>query len=306
VFGPRSRTLLMGLGLLGACTRANPAYRIHAYPEDAADSPPETAEPDAATPDRSSPDVETREDLGAPADLVELTPDLGGPDLAADLGPDLGPDSGVSSTGLVAHWRFDEGTGTSVADATGNGNTGATRGGPVWTTGFPAAKFSNPGALVLDGEDDYVEITIKSVPANAAAKTLALWFKASNPTAIPIRNLVALINDTTDVGIQLGLDQGRVAAWFYGAAMPLVNAPSPVDGNWHHAAYVFDGNVHRIYLDGARMASTPAIPKTGTMNRARLGTYQVPDEMFAGTIDDVRIYARALGDAEVAALWNGQ
>jgi hypothetical protein len=296
----------MGLGLLGACTRANPAYRIRAHPEDAADSPPEAPEPDAATPDRSSTEVQTMNDLGAPADLGQLTPDLGIPDLASDLAADLGEDSGVSSSGLVAHWRFDEGTGTTLADATGNGNTGAARGGPIWTTGFPAAKFSNPGALVLDGEDDYVEVAIKSIPTNEATKTLSLWFKASNPTAIPIRNLVALINDTTDVGIQLGLDQGRVAAWFYGAAMPLVNASAPVDGNWHHAAYVFDGNVHRIYVDGARMASAPAIPKTGTMNRARLGTYQVPDEMFAGTIDDVRIYARALGDAEVAALWNGQ
>jgi hypothetical protein len=118
--------------------------------------------------------------------------------------------------------------------------------------------------------------------------------------------MVALFNDTTDVGIQLGFDQGRLAAWYYGLPTPLLNAGAKVDGNWHHAAYTFDGKTHRLYYDGKLASSVDSMPGAGAMNRTRLGTYQVPDEMFAGTIDDVRIYSRPLSDAEVMALGSGQ
>jgi hypothetical protein len=307
VIGPRVGALLMGLGLVGACTRSNPAYRIGARAEDGAEVP--GLAPDALSSDRpSSPaDALAREDLSPideaplPADLAPPAPDR------VDPAPDLSPDAGVSSTGLVARWRLDEGSGTTVADSSGSGNTGTTRGGPIWASaGFPSASFSNPGALVLDGVDDYVEVTVKSIPGNAAPKTMCAWFKANNANAMLIRNLVTLINDTSDLGIQLGILSGRVAAWFYGLPFALVNAPNQVDGNWHHAAYTYDGRTHRIYYDGKLEASIDAIPVSGPITHVRLGTYQVPDEMFAGTLDDVRIYARPLSDAEVMALWNGQ
>jgi hypothetical protein len=303
----------MGLALLG-CTRANPAYWTAVHDEDAADSPPQLA-PDAA-PTAPLPDVALSADLPAPEDAAP-PPDLAAADLAAaldlapdlaprDLAPDRPPDGGVSATGLVAYWRFDEQGGATVADATGNGNTGTTKGGPLWAAGFPAAKFSNPGALALDGQDDYVEIAGKNIPGNAAPKSLCAWFKAVTLSTTLIRTIVALFNDTTDVGIQLGLDQGRLAAWYYGYPTPLLGATGKVDGNWHHAAYTFDGKTHRLYYDGKLAASADSMPGAGAMNRTRLGTYQAPDEMFAGTIDDVRIYSRALSDAEVMALGSGQ
>jgi hypothetical protein len=296
---------VLGLGLLFACSKANPAYRIEAAGPDAAEEPPPA---DAAVVPDLSPSADVAPNLPPPGDAPGE--DLAAPEdtaAPADLTPDLALDSGVSSAGLVAHWRLDERSGTTAADATGNGNTGTTKGGATWVSGgFPAARFANAGALLLDGEDDYVEIAIKTIPANTAPKTVSVWFKATAATALPIRNLLALINDGTDVGIQLGLDHGRVAAWFYGSPTPLVAASASVDESWHHAAYTFDGVSHRIYYDGRPGTPVDEPPKPGTMNHVRLGTYQVPDEMFAGTIDDVRLYARALSDAEVSALWMGQ
>lgn len=297
---------MLGLGLLFACSKANPAYRIEAAGADAAEEPPPA---DAAVvPDGSPPaDAAPGEDLASPEDTAApdlVAPDLAAPDLAA---PDLAADGGVSSAGLVAHWRLDELSGTTAADDTGNGNTGTTKGGATWVSGgFPAARFANPGALLLDGQDDYVEIAIKLIPTNAAPKSICAWFKARDTGATVIRNLVALINDVTDVGIQVGLDHGHVAAWFYGSPTPLVAAHPSVDDSWHHAAYTFDGVSHRIYYDGHLETTVDEAPKPGTMNHVRLGTYQVPDELFAGTLDDVRLYARALSDAEVSALWMGQ
>jgi len=302
--------------LLLACTRANPAYHITVQEEDAAPDESSPVEPDAAvTLDRAGSDLALPPDAATPPpevappppDAATPPPDTAPPPDLATPAPDLAPDSGVSSAGLVAHWRLDETSGTTVSDATGNGNTGTAMGGPTWVTGgFSAARFPNPGALQLDGVNDYVELTNKSIPAAGAAKSLCAWFKTNDAADIPIRNLVALINDTTDVGIQLGLDEGRVAAWFYGAPGPLIFAAMAANGNWHLAVYTFDGKTHRIYYDGHLEMSRDMVPKAGTINHARLGTYQVPDEMFDGIIDDVRIYSRALSDAEVAALWSGQ
>src|SRR3989338_5705843 len=56
------------------------------------------------------------------------------------------------TTGLVGHWKFDEGTGLSAGDSSGNNNTGTLVNGPTWTTG----KIGQ--ALNFDGVDDYVKI----------------------------------------------------------------------------------------------------------------------------------------------------
>jgi hypothetical protein len=279
----------------GGCTRANPAFRVRVAQADAA------AEPEAP------PEHDARADFAA-HDLPPAPPDVApsAEPPPIDLSPPRADDSVVTRS-LVAHWRFDEGSGTSVRDATGNGNDGSTRGGPTWSAGALAIRFANAAALVLDGDDDFVELTNDSIPASETPKSITLWLKATAPAAIPIRTLVALTNDPASAGVQLGLDHGRVAAWLYGDLGPMVAAPMNVDGEWHHAAYTYDGVTHRIYYDGQTMGSgVVRAPRRGAIVNVRLGTWEVPMEMFAGAIDDVRIYSRALDPVEVAALAAGQ
>ena len=54
--------------------------------------------------------------------------------------------------GLSAAYSMDEGSGTSISDASGNNNTGTLTNGPTWTTG----KYG--GALLFDGLDDRVRV----------------------------------------------------------------------------------------------------------------------------------------------------
>ena len=54
--------------------------------------------------------------------------------------------------GIVAGYAFDDGTGTSAADASGHGITGTLTNGPTWGAG----RYG--GAIVLDGVDDYVDL----------------------------------------------------------------------------------------------------------------------------------------------------
>lgn len=61
------------------------------------------------------------------------------------------------TTGLVGHWKFDEGAGTTANDSSGNNNTG-TLSGAVWTI---QGRFGQ--ALVFDGINDWV--TINDAPS---------------------------------------------------------------------------------------------------------------------------------------------
>ena len=75
----------------------------------------------------------------------------------------------VAQTGPVAHWQFNEGSGTIAGDSSGNGNFGTLVNGPVWTTGFEGS------AVSLDGADDYIEIGNAPALNPANALTLSLW-----------------------------------------------------------------------------------------------------------------------------------
>jgi hypothetical protein len=74
------------------------------------------------------------------------------------------------SSGLVAAYAFDEGSGTTVADVSGNGDNGTLKNGPVWTTG----KYDS--ALSFDGVNDYVAIpNSSSLNISSTKLTLPLW-----------------------------------------------------------------------------------------------------------------------------------
>jgi hypothetical protein len=94
-------------------------------------------------------------------------------------------------------------------------------------------------------------------------------------------------------------------------------------GRWYHVALTWDGLVTRGYLNGALACSTPypatnapvhpSIPNNAgywrqlslTFNNIAVGnSYSTsPDRFWKGLMDEVRIYNRAVSDAEVRALY---
>ncbi|HOZ48967.1 MAG TPA: glycoside hydrolase family 2 TIM barrel-domain containing protein [Candidatus Hydrogenedentes bacterium] len=88
-----------------------------------------------------------------------------------------------------------------------------------------------------------------------------------------------------------------------------VRAPVPVDwhGHWHHLAGVYDGVCLRLYIDGACAATKP---HTGRIEHSPypvcIGRNPEAQHPLAGAVDEVRLYTRALSDAEVGAAMNGR
>jgi hypothetical protein len=76
------------------------------------------------------------------------------------------------------------------------------------------------------------------------------------------------------------------------------------NGKWHYLASIFDRTNHRFYLDGVSQGTAALITNTALNTHPYIGgPIQIPATFFAGTIDDVRNYNRALSAQEVAQLY---
>jgi hypothetical protein len=269
-----------------------------------------------ASPDTAAPAPDVARDV-APRDVARdrapdtsLPPDAQADTLPPDTNPsdsappDTGPPAGVNlASGLISRWKLDEATG-SLADSAGGMNTGTISGAARVEGGFPGARYANPRSLRFDGDNDFVELGIRNLPANNQRQSVAFWV---NITAMPTNNRVCFSLTDGEMGggsrLKIGFKDNRVAAW-KGGDDDLVTAPAMTPG-WHHYVYTYDGNTHRLYLDGVQRGTGGAAPDTGAVRNARIGAIYNNAENFQGQIDEVRVYNRPLTAVEVAALKDG-
>ncbi|MFA6097660.1 MAG: LamG-like jellyroll fold domain-containing protein [Candidatus Paceibacterota bacterium] len=181
----------------------------------------------------------------------------------------------LADTGLVGYWNFDEGTGMTVVDSSGNNSTGTLTNGPTWTPGKIGTGLS------FDGVDDYVLTTVPLSGLNTFS--LEAWI---NPAA----------GDNTEnhifgiSGIQSWVKNGYLS--FYCTDYP-VQPPIPY-GQWSHIVLSGDANGHYIYLNGV-LVSSSTYPCNISSNSLKIGEYNNVGGGYAfnGSIDEVRIYNRA-------------
>jgi hypothetical protein len=254
-------------------------------------------EPDASLPPDSAPPATG----GAPGrmDAAPLPRDTSPPDLPPPP-PDLAPASTLNN-GLVSRWKLDDGNGTTARDAvTATGDDGALSGGTTWTqNGFPGAKYQNGGALTFDGTDGVANLSGKGAPAIDQAHSIALWV---NYASVPANTRPFIGLGASGTGrIKVGFNMGAFGAW-KGNGDVLVTAAAPGSG-WHHVAYTFDGTTRRLYVDGAEKNSSTTAGDTGAVAEGHVGSYGT--QHFAGTLDELRLYRRALTAGEVGQLAGG-
>jgi hypothetical protein len=222
-------------------------------------------------------------------------------------------------TGLVGNWSFNEGSGTTAYDASGNGNTGTllTPSGPTWTA---SGKIN--GGLILDTSNDYVNVPHSASLNMTNALTIALWFK---PADLDSRDhdIVTKGTNTPDdrVTFEFALRGQMLLFGFCTGANSLCAAnwnevrTAPLSlsvGTWHHIAVTFNDvatNQFWFYLDGVQYpwSNTTGSPATKSMvaytDPVRIGEVFNGEEANA-TVDDVRIYNRVLSPAEIGYLYN--
>ena len=184
--------------------------------------------------------------------------------------------------GPVAYWNFDEGSGGTVNDISGNSNTGTWYGTtPYWTAG----KYGKAGGF--DGNSDYVDISgasLASVITSTGTYTLESWFKINNTASKPIINWS---NSGTDRN-GFGISSGRLTASYYNGSYTHVSGAVLSTGTWYHATFVNSGGVISLYLNGVLVSDTGYTLQLDSPDK-KLGD-NTSLGYFNGSIDDVKIY----------------
>lgn len=213
---------------------------------------------------------------------------------------------------LVGHWMFDEGSGTTAADSSGNNNHGTVQGDAQWVA---AGKVG--GALAFDGVDDLVVVTQNSglpIYNNGTdnAYSVAMWVKGGpqNDMRVFSEGSTTSNNPLFNMGTHNSANPtGQFAAYIRPDTGTTLNHPlsqsEPFDDTWHHITWVDDNGTATLYVDG-RLDSGDFNYTRGTMalNTTTIGGIlrAAPSHFFTGQIDDVHIYSRALSQAEIAWL----
>ena len=194
--------------------------------------------------------------------------------------------------GLVAAYAFDETSGTTAADASGNGRTGLVA-GATWATG----RYG--GALSFDGSDDYVGLPALGTFYNSAF-TLEAWVQKATT-----KNDVGIVGSWAGSGPMLWVDHLATRHHLtLGSSFSsyLDSGVNPSVGQWQHLAATFDGATARYFVDGVQVATRAFSGSVGTSDAWRIGAYgSVAGGFFDGLIDEIRVYDRALSSSEIVA-----
>jgi hypothetical protein len=219
----------------------------------------------------------------ASADAVRLVP------VATSTPPPALP-------GLVAAYAFDEASGTTVADASGNNNNGTLGAGVTRTT---QGRFGS--ALAFNGTG-YVSVPHSASLALTTGMTLEAWVF---PTGSPTSWATALMKNVTGDAAYLLYAGSPNNAMVYvtpqgSASARVTNTAALPLNTWSHIAGTYDGTTLRFYVNGvqigSRSVSGTLVTSSGPLT---IGGNTVWGEFFQGQIDQVRIYNRALSPAEI-------
>jgi fibronectin type 3 domain-containing protein len=204
---------------------------------------------------------------------------------------------------LQVHLKFDETTGGTASDSSGNGYNGTVNSG-AWGAG----KTGN--AVVLNGTSSHVTLPANSLRA-LNDYTIATWVKLNS---FSTWSRIFDFGSSTDNYLFLtpqytGTKPGILR---FGAKVPgkyeqvMDSTIAITTGAWTHVAVTQSGAVAKLYVNGKLAAVCPSMPVTpatlGATTANYIGRSRFADPYLNGSVDDFRIYNRALGGSEINAL----
>ncbi|MBN1361859.1 MAG: hypothetical protein JW993_14780 [Sedimentisphaerales bacterium] len=203
---------------------------------------------------------------------------------------------------LVAHYTMEN----DVRDVSGHGYDGTALTG----SSFDAGQTGYGRALVLDGMSGYAELPVGTLIQSLSSASFATWVNWSGSGGAYQR--VFDFGTGTDVNMWLSPNAGgqvRFGITVTGSGgESRLNRSGSLSTGWHHLAVTIDGtsNEMDMYVDGSLVASntTNVLPMNlGNTTQNWIGRSQYTgDPYFNGSVDDFRIYNRALTGPEVQYL----
>lgn len=193
----------------------------------------------------------------------------------------------VSRDGLVGEWHFDG----DARDSSGNGNDGT-----VYGASFVEGKVGK--ALSFDGSNDYAEVLNTDILKSQNSLTVSAWIKVDVSSTSSLHYFI----NTNGFGVWKRNDQMGLAI-----SLPHTNSTrGQIETNtWQQIVGTYDGTLIKFYVNGELKGFTNW-PGTMSFEGSRntvIGTFN--GEYWNGTIDEVRIYNRALNAEEIKANYEG-
>ncbi len=198
--------------------------------------------------------------------------------------------------GLVAYYPFNG----NANDESGNGNNGTVYGATLTTD-----RFGNNGAYCFDGINDYIDVNF-GIELKNSSFVFTLWAKHISSGSLDYFLSMGpggKTNHCIDFGFR---DKNNIIAAFW--SDDLVTSKQYNDKDWHMWSLIYNketGNRY-IYRDYSLIASNTAKPYIAN-GKLRIGDVAYAFMCsYSGKIDDIRIYNRAISEAEIKALYNDQ
>jgi len=196
------------------------------------------------------------------------------------------------STGPVAVYGFDEGTGTTALDTSGNGNNGTVNMGGWTKTGKfgGALSFNGTSSSVTVGDSAYLDLSV--------GMTLEAWV---NPTVLNAQQSMNVIikplaaPGSVDYALLGAAITTRLPSTAISTTLTNLSGSSLLPLNtWSHLAATYDGATMRLYVNGVQVASAAQTGPIGASSQPlTIGSN------WSGLIDEVRIYNRALSASQI-------
>jgi len=217
----------------------------------------------------------------------------------------------------LAYYPFAEGSGNSINDYSGNGNTGNRVNSPQWLPGNSCViasciDFSASSSQYVTLPSDFIPFPASGSSTSPLA--FSIWFKTiSNGVILGQQDAAPGSNVGTHLpSVYIGTDNKlRVEMFWSGSASPITSGMAFNDGKWHSLLVTYDGAVETAYVDGGSVGS---LTMTENIYNSTL-YYQIGTGYtngwpqgngglfyFTGTLDDARFFTSSLTSAQITAM----
>ncbi len=220
----------------------------------------------------------------------------------------------TTSDTLIGYWKFDENGATNATDSSDDGKTATAVGsGGANNTPQPSMTvnsgfgFTNTRSRHFDGTDDHFTVTDTFDPT---AYTISAWIRPSDVSSVNI----FVRTDASGPGVTFShslriTSSGHLQHYIYDGAVRVVDSTYTLTANtWYHVTGVAtNSGLMNLYINGLAQSTGVVV---GTMwtggDRYYIGSTAAGGTLdyYAGLMDDVRLYSRALTETEITALAN--
>ncbi len=207
----------------------------------------------------------------------------------------------------LALWNFDTTVGTN--DSSANGNNAISTTGIV---SFDPLDFKEGNqSIVFNGATkiQYSQTPGPFMIAATSARSVGMWVKPMG--SYGFQELYDEGGNSN--GMAIRLNGSNVESVVRSGAPNNLSAVFPMDGDWHHIAVVYNGNIssHSLFIDGTLAASSNTAPATIPTHNGSGGLGGVDttdsfgasvDNFYMGKMDAVAVYDFALSNSQVLSV----